>query len=255
MLHHGPGVGGGHDGVVDLVPLEHQLPLVGLPLLAHGGPHVGVEHVGVLRRGQDVRGALEQAGVVLGKGQHLRVGLVVRRAGDGHLHPALQAPDDEGVGHVVPVADVAQLQPFQLALVLPDGHQVGQHLAGVAEIGEAVDHGDGGILGQGLHLLLGEGADHNAVTEPGEHPGRVLHRLVPADLAVLVGEVDGVAPQLVDARLKGHPGPGGALLKNHGQGLPCEEGVGDARLAHGLQLVGGVQDLQDLFAGEVQQFE
>ena len=39
-----------------------------------------------------------------------------------------------------------------------------------------------------LHLLLGEGADHNAVAVAGEDPGGVLHRLAPADLAVLAGQ-------------------------------------------------------------------
>ena len=91
-----------------------------------------------------------------------------------------------------------------------------------------------------LKDLTGKGADHDAITEPGEHPGGVLHRLVAADLAVLVGEVNGVAPQLVHAGLKGDPGAGGALLKDHGQGFPGQEGVLDARFFHGLELVGGV---------------
>ena len=90
---------------------------------------------------------------------------------------------------------------------------------------------------------------------PGQDPGGVLHGLVAADLTVLVGQVDGVAPQLVDAGLKGDPGAGGTLLKDHGQGLAGQEGVLDARLSHGLELVGGVQNLQNFFAGQVQQLQ
>ena len=233
-------MGGGHNGVVDLIALKDQLTLAGLALLSHGGPHVGVQDVGVLGGGQDVRGALEHAGILLGKVQNGRVRAVGIGAGDGHRHAALEAAHDEGVCHVVAITDVAQLQAGQLALVLPDGHEISQHLAGVAEVGQTVDHGDGGVFGQGLHLFLGKGADHDAITEPGEHPGGVLHRLVAADLAVLVGEVNGVAPQLVHAGLKGDPGAGGALLKDHGQGFPGQEGVLDARFFHGLELVGGV---------------
>ena len=37
-------------------------------------------------------------------------------------------------------------------VVLPDGKQIGQHLAGVAEVGQAVDDGNFRVPGQGLHL-------------------------------------------------------------------------------------------------------
>ena len=69
--------------------------------------------------------------------------------------------------------------------MLPDGEQVGQHLTGVAEVGQPVDHRDLGIPGQGLHLLLGEGADHDAIAVPVQYPGSVLDGLSPADLALL----------------------------------------------------------------------
>ena len=139
--------------------------------------------------------------------------------------------------------------------MLPDGHQVSQHLAGVAEVGQAVDDGDGGVFGQRLHFFLGEGADHNAVAEAGENAGGVLHRLVAADLTVLVRQIDALAAQLVDARLEGDAGAGGAFLKDHGQGLPGQEGVLDPGLFHGFELVGGVQNFQNVLAGQVQQLQ
>ena len=45
--------------------------------------------------------------------------------------------------------------------------------------------------------------DHDAVAVAGQDPGGVLYGLAAADLAVLVGEVDAVAAQLIDAGLKG----------------------------------------------------
>ena len=91
------------------------------------------------------------------------MGLIGSGTGDGDIHAAFQAAYDDGVCHVVAVADAADLQSFQHGLVLPDGHQVSQHLAGVSHVGETVDHGDGAIFGQVFHFLLVKGADHDAV--------------------------------------------------------------------------------------------
>ena len=137
--------------------------------------------------------------------------------------------------------------------MLPDGEQVGQHLAGVAEVGQAVNHGNLGVLGQPLHLLLGEGADHNAVAVSVQHPGGVLNGLPPADLTLLAGEEQGVSPQLVHARLEGDAGAGGVLLKDHGQGLALEVVLVDVVLGLILQLVRCVQNGDDILPGQVQQ--
>ena len=139
--------------------------------------------------------------------------------------------------------------------MLPDGHQVGQHLAGVTEVGQAVDDGDVGVTGQGFHLLLMEGADHDAVAVAGQDPGGVLDGLAPADLALLAGEEQGVAAELVHPHLEGHPGPGGVFFKDHGQSLALEIVVGQAVLLVVLHLVGHVEDVVDVLAGKVQQLQ
>ena len=137
--------------------------------------------------------------------------------------------------------------------MLPDGEQVGQHLAGVAEVGQAVDDGNFGVLGQPLHLLLGKGADHDAVAVPVQHPGGVLNGLPSADLTLLAGEEQGMAPQLVHPRLEGDTGAGGVLLKDHGQGLALEVVLVDVVLGLIFQLVRRVQDGDDILPGQVQQ--
>ena len=139
--------------------------------------------------------------------------------------------------------------------MLPNGHQVGQDLAGVGKVGEAVDDGDGGVFRQLLHLLLAVGADHDTVTVPGQDPGGVLNGLPPADLALLAREEEGVPPQLVHAHLEGHPGPGGVLLKDHGQGFSLEIVVDEAVLLVVLHLVGHVEDFGDVLPGQIQQLE
>ena len=257
VLHHGAGVGQGHELGIDLIdPLEGQAALLGLLLLAHGGPHVGDDHIGP---GHGLLGVPAQGELGIGDGlgevQHLRIGVIALGAGHGHVHAALQTAHDEGVGHIVAVADEAQLQALQPGHLLPDGHQVGQHLAGVGEVGEAVDDGDGGVFGQLLHLVLAIGADHDAVTVAAEHPGGIGDGLAPADLALLAGEEESVTAHLIGPHLKGHTGPGGIFLKNHGQGLAFQAVVGQAVLLVVLHLVGHVQDLGNVLPGQVQQLE
>ena len=251
MLHHGVGLGLGHELRIHAVAGKGGFPLLALLLLAHGGPHVGDDHVGVLGGLERGIGQLKLVPVPGGELQNLLGRAVALGAGHGHAHAHLQAAHDQGVHHVVAVADKAQLQPLQGALVLPDGHQVRQHLAGVAEVRQAVDDGHAAVLGQSLHLVLAEGADHDAVHIPGEHPGCVLDRLAPADLGAFRPQHHGVAAQLVDAHLKADAGAGGGFLENHAQALALEVGVGDAVLCLVFQLVGQVQDVQNLLAGEV----
>ena len=74
--------------------------------------------------------------------------------------------------------------PFPPAEALPDGEQVGQHLAGMQQVGEAVDDRDRGVAGQLLDVRVVEGADHDAVEVAREHPRGVPDRLAPAELDV-----------------------------------------------------------------------
>ena len=118
----------------------------------------------------------------LGECQNAFIRLIAFWCSDADLHADLQPADDQRVGHVVAIADIAHLQPFQYAVFFPNGHQVRKHLARMAEISQAVDDRNRTIFGQILHLLLIKGADHDAVQIAGQHSGRILHRLTSADL-------------------------------------------------------------------------
>ena len=64
-----------------------------------------------------------------------------------------------------------------------------------------------------------------------------------------------MSAQLVHSSLKGDPGPGGVLLKNHGQSLAPEIVVDQTVLLAVFQLVSGVEDLDDVLLGQIQQLE
>ena len=73
------------------------------------------------------------------------------------MHAHLGAAHHQGVAHVVPgVAHVHQLLALQAAAVLLNGQEVRQDLGGMELVGQAVPHGNVGILGQLLHDALAE---------------------------------------------------------------------------------------------------
>ena len=135
--------------------------------------------------------------------------------------------------------------------MLADGERVGHALAGVMVVGETVDHGDLPVLGEVLHVLLGEGADHDAVDVAAHHVGGVLDGLAHAQLDVVGAEEHRLRAELLDADLEAHPRARRGLHEDHGDGAAVEERVRLARLLLRLELGGEVEQAGDLGRGEV----
>ena len=143
------------------------------------------------------------------------------------------------------------MELFHLPLVFDHGHDVAQHLAGMVQVGEGVDHRHRGISGQLVDNGLAIGADDHAVHITGHDPGHVLEGLVAGQLGVPAGEIDHLAAQAVHGRFKGDPGPGGGLFKDEGHGfsgqlLMADPGLGFFFKEQGLLDVGA-----KLFLAEV----
>src|SRR5262245_37855233 len=111
--------------------------------------------------------------------------------------------------------------------------------------GQAVDHRHGGVareLGQGVVI---ERADHDDVDVAREHAGGVGDGLAAAELHLLAGQQDGLAPELAHGDVKGHPCAGRGLVEDHGQRAALERAHaasaprlhGAARLDHSAQLL------------------
>ena len=73
--------------------------------------------------------------------QDRRRWLVARRADHPQVHVEQRRGVDPRGADVVPIADVRDGRAGQLAGDCPDGHAVGEHLAGMLGVGEGVDHG------------------------------------------------------------------------------------------------------------------
>ena len=134
------------------------------------------------------------------------------------MHPKAQnlAGLQPGVGHVVAVSHPGHRLALNRAPVFDECEDVGQDLAGVKFIGQAVDHRHPRVAGKALDLGLLVGADHHQVHHAADDAGAVLYRLCPAELAVAGGQMHHAAAQLVHARLKADPGAGRRLFENHG---------------------------------------
>ena len=94
------------------------------------------------------------------------------------------------------------MRPFDRAEVLLQGHEVGQRLAGMLEIGERVNDRHprvGGHLGDGVVCV---GAQHDDVDPAFEIPRDVGDGLALAERGVGLVDKDGVAAHGVDAGLK-----------------------------------------------------
>ena len=72
--------------------------------------------------------------------------------------------------------------------------QVGEQLAGMQQVGQAVDDRHGGEPRQLLDVGLREGADHDAVDVARQHARRVADRLAAAELDVAGGEEERLPP-------------------------------------------------------------
>src|SRR6266700_2401930 len=102
---------------------------------------------------------------------------------------------------------------------LAEREVVGQGLAGVKEVGEAVDHRHRAVARQVQDVLVSEDPGHDPVHEPREHACGVGDALAPLKLYVVDPEVEGGPPELEHPGLEGYPRPRRGLLEDHGQRL------------------------------------
>ena len=261
MHEHGLGACLGHELAVDLIG-EQVRDALGPDLvrLAHGHPHVGVDHVralhGLLRLGAEVQGRAGPGGDLPAGFDQRGIGEVFLRGAGHKVHAHLCTAHHQRVAHVVAgVAHVHQLDPFKRSEVLPDGQEIRQDLRGVELVGQPVEHRHPGIVRQGVHDLLAVAPVLDAVEHPAQHPGGVGDGLLLADLGALGVQIGAAHAQVRGRDLEGAAGAGGGFFKDQGDVFSGEHPVGDAALFLRLQRGGDVQEVGDLCRREVQQLE
>ena len=122
-------------------------------------------------------------------------------------------------------------------------------------VGQTVPHRHAGVLGEDLHRLVRKPTKLNSIKHPTQHPGGVRHRLLLAELDVILAQVLRVGP-LVDAGdREGTAGPRRGLLKEKGDVQPFERLMADPRVFLGLEIRGQGQKLPNFIRREVEQLE
>ena len=196
-------LGGAHQLLVHLVGPQRAAVFGGI--LPHGQPGVGNHHVrprGVHLVG-DGHGRPGQLGTLLGALHELRLRLEALRRGDRDVHSRCGESQHVAVSHVVrAVAEVHRVQPLELALVLLDGYQVGEDLAGVEIIGQGVDDRYAGGLRHLVEVVVSAGAPDDRGDVAGQDRAGVLEGFPLPHLRASTVYDDGVAAQLGDAGVK-----------------------------------------------------
>ena len=245
------GAGAREQRLVHLERAEDRPALRGLGFLAHADPGVGVDHVGRIdgfpRIVRDANGRARLASPRAAPLDHLRRRFEAGRRRDGEVHAQQRAAEDERVQHVVPIPHPRQFQPPQLLLDLAHRHVVGESLAGMAEVGQAVDDRNRGGARELHDRVVREGADHDALHHALEVPGDVGDGFSLADADLGGGQVNGVPAELIHADVERDARAERRLLENHPERLPAERagepqwvGLHDARpLDERPDVVGG----------------
>ena len=140
MHDHSILLGHRHRPAIDLVRAERIQARLRFLLLAHAGPHVSVNSVGIRYCFFDGMSYCDIRAGPYGSFQNRFIRLVTLRAGqrerEWHDHRCLQPR----MNHVVTVADERDLQAIEIPLVFNQRLTVRQYLARMKVIRERIDH-------------------------------------------------------------------------------------------------------------------
>ena len=228
-------------------------------LLAHACPCISIYNIGIFHNRFRIICEHEFTAVfcsdALGVGHDLRIRLVSVRRSDADVEAALEHADRQRMGHVVAVANVAEIKPGKAAFLFFDGDEVGDDLRWVVGVGEAVDHRHVGIFGESLHLSLLVGADEDAVDVARQHARRVLHRLAATDLQIAGAQEKRLPAQLIHPHLEGNARARRGFLEDHRQGFSLEVWVWNALFEFVFEIQPEIHNVLNLFAGKITQGE
>src|SRR5215212_2515229 len=130
-------------------------------------------------------------------------------------------------------------------------HHVGQRLARMGRVGQPVDDRYRRVLGELLHFGLRVRTDHDPVEVAREHDRGVLDGFAAAELKVAGREVEAATAELVDPDLERDTGPRRRLLEDHSERAAGEKVVLLAAPLESLELVGELEDLEEVVAAPV----
>src|ERR1700722_16156095 len=248
-----------HDGItrgalehrfVELEFLEIAAPLGGFLLLAHRGPGIGINHVGILdRRGRVVSHHAQFFAPHPLEEAFLR--LVARGTSDAQLETAEGGRLNPALRHVEAIADERDAQLAHVAAVaFLHRHEIGKQLAWMQKIAQPVDYRHRGFTRELDCGLMGEGANHNNVDGARNIARHILNRFTLTDSDVTGGEINRMAAELRHPGFEGDTGAQRRLLKNHRESFPAQMRMLEADFQLSLQARSECEQSVKLVGGE-----
>ena len=120
--------------------------------------------------------------------------------------------------HVVRgIADPGHHAPADRSPVFLEGHDVGENLARVRAVGQAVDDRHGGVFGQLHQRLMRRGAQHQHIDIARQHARGVGDGLAAAELHVVAVQYDGITAELAHGHIEGNARARRRFLEHHRQ--------------------------------------
>ena len=250
--------------VVDLERQEVAL-LGGLfAFLTHRDPHVAIEDVGVLdgflRIVENAVLATVLLQTFLSFFHNLGGLFETLRAGEREVHAHLGGEREEGVGHVVAVADEGDglrltVGILESAEIFLDHLGKGDCLARVVVVGQGVYDRHATVFGELFHQVLLEAADDDGVYPAAKATGDILDAFALAKANGIGREQHGVTAELVHAHLEGGDGAQRRLLEEHGNVLTMQAVGHLAGVNLGLEAGGDFYGFEDFFFAPVHEAE
>ena len=232
-----------------LLPYLYRLP--------HGNPYVRIENVrvfhgfhGIFRKFQRRARLLRNR---LTRFNQRLVGPIGFRGAGHETQSHFRAAYHETVAHIIAgVAQVNQLDAFQLAEMLLNRQEIRQDLRRVKLVRQTVERRHARVFCDFLHNGLTVAAVFNAVVHPPKDPRRIRDALLDAHLTSR-RNVGGAHAQVIRRHFKRATRPRGRFLENQRDVLAVKVTVRDARLFFGFEVGGGVKKLLDFRRGKVQE--
>lgn len=163
----------------DPVGIHQSKSVLCILFTSHADPNISVDYVGILDRFAGVRRVSPAWSeiLVLAKVGDLFTGLVLHRATERDFEVPECSGENPGVGHIAggvsEEGDLLAFEPFVgiagTSGLFEDGHAIGIDLARMKEIGQCVDHGNLGVLGELLDDLVTVGSNDQTIEKTGEH--------------------------------------------------------------------------------------
>ena len=144
------------------------------------------------------------------------------RTGDVEREVEARRGVDPGRQHVVEVAGPGDLAAADRTHPLLESQDVGQHLAGMRLLGEAVDDRNGRVGRHFEHVVLAQNADDDRLDVARQHARGVGDGLAAAELHFRACQHDRLAAELAHGDIEGNARARGGPIEDHRERLAVE---------------------------------